>query len=555
MAAAVLAGPAFAGDWGLVANISSTLGANGNRLCLGEGTRKTDIGCPTYAPYIDPATGFVGIGTTSPTQPLDIKVSSGSQMRLEGDATAVTFRAFDAGAGDSSYLYISPLPSTVTGGAVVSFFRDTSTSAPVGLVVQKGNNSTTGNAYIAGNGDSYLAANNGNVGIGTSSPTTALEVNGTVSASNVYVTATTGTVSATYGYFKYISATNGLSGAMSESLALNDLTDVSASASAGTIMAGPSVPMSTDASRTTAFGAYAFGGATAVGYGNSAFGYRTLFSNAGGYYNSAIGGWAMYSNTTGIYNTAVGLEPLYYNTTGSYNTALGTLALFTNTTGQQNVGVGVAALEFNTTGNNNVALGSYAGRGVSGSTVISNSVLIGYAAGISLTTGGNNTLVGFRAGDRLSTGGNNTLLGLAAGDNLTTGSNNIILGYNVDAGSATGSYQLNIGNALYGNIGSGMGNANLIGINVSSPTTALEVAGTVSATRFVGDGSGLTGIAASGDRIVSGSVSAVAEVASGRVAVSGTLALLNSGNEPCDANKYYSLRVNPATGAVQICRP
>jgi hypothetical protein len=89
-----------------------------------------------------------------------------------------------------------------------------------------------------------------------------------------------------------------------------------------------------------------------------------------------------------------------------------------------------------------------------------------------------------------------------------------------------------------------------------SAVTPLEVSGTVSATHFIGDGSGLTGIAgAGGDRIVDGSVNAVAEQTSGTVRVSGTLALNNPGNEPCDAAHAWSLRINQATGYLQKCRP
>jgi hypothetical protein len=58
-----------------------------------------------------------------------------------------------------------------------------------------------------------------------------------------------------------------------------------------------------------------------------------------------------------------------------------------------------------------------------------------------------------------------------------------------------------------------------------------------------------------GDRIVSGTVSAVAEQTSGTVRVSGTLALVNTGNETCDAAHAYSLRINPTTKMVQMCRP
>jgi hypothetical protein len=59
------AASASAQDW-TPATISSTLGVNANRLCLGEGFRAPDIGCPTYAPYVT-SSGNVGIGTTNPT--------------------------------------------------------------------------------------------------------------------------------------------------------------------------------------------------------------------------------------------------------------------------------------------------------------------------------------------------------------------------------------------------------------------------------------------------------------------------------------------------------
>jgi hypothetical protein len=46
---ALVASVAVAQDWGNLATISTTMGVGGNRLCVGEASRR-DIGCPAYAP-------------------------------------------------------------------------------------------------------------------------------------------------------------------------------------------------------------------------------------------------------------------------------------------------------------------------------------------------------------------------------------------------------------------------------------------------------------------------------------------------------------------------
>lgn len=65
---------------------------------------------------------------------------------------------------------------------------------------------------------------------------------------------------------------------------------------------------------------------------------------------------------------------------------------------------------------------------------------------------------------------------------------------------------------------------------------------------------GATGNATT-DHIVSGSINAVADVSSGAVRISGTLALNNTGSEPCDAAHYYTFRANPVTQPLEMCRP
>lgn len=48
-----LTGTISADDWGAMATISTTMGVQEGRLCLGESSRG-DIGCPTYAPSVSP---------------------------------------------------------------------------------------------------------------------------------------------------------------------------------------------------------------------------------------------------------------------------------------------------------------------------------------------------------------------------------------------------------------------------------------------------------------------------------------------------------------------
>jgi endosialidase-like protein len=137
----------------------------------------------------------------------------------------------------------------------------------------------------------------------------------------------------------------------------------------------------------TSEGNSALASGAASSAGNTAIGFRALFSNTDGNNNTAIGNNALANNTIGTYNTANGFFALLSNTTGSDNTANGRQALFHNTTGNQNTANGIQALFSNTTGINNTANG--------------------YGALFSNTTGNNNIALGYLAGDALVMGDNN----------------------------------------------------------------------------------------------------------------------------------------------------
>ncbi|MCK1615016.1 MULTISPECIES: hypothetical protein [unclassified Bradyrhizobium] len=93
-----------------------------------------------------------------------------------------------------------------------------------------------------------------------------------------------------------------------------------------------------------------------------------------------------------------------------------------------------------------------------------------------------------------------------------------------------------------------------IGTTYSSATTwtpnaQLEVSGTISATSLLINGVSISGNGATGDRIVSGSINAIADVSTGAVRVSGTLALNNTGNEPLRCGPLVHVPRQPRNAA------
>ena len=105
---------------------------------------------------------------------------------------------------------------------------------------------------------------------------------------------------------------------------------------------------------------------------------------------------------------------------------------------------------------------------------------IGYQAGLKQTTGSYNTVVGYGAGTKLSSGSDNILLGNTAGIGITIGGNNIILGYGAGNQNSNFGSDIVIGqNAAGQNLNSIAGNNIIIGYgageSISSGTNSIFI--------------------------------------------------------------------------------
>ena len=198
----------------------------------------------------------------------------------------------------------------------------------------------------------------------------------------------------------------------------------------------------------------------------------------------AIGKSALSNNTSGGWNTAVGMYSLLNNTTGSNNVANGYGALFTNTSSSNNTANGYAASYNNTTGSNNTANGNMA---LFSNTTGANNTAIGKDALKANTTGSINTANGVEALYSNTTGLGNTANGNSALENNTTGSHNTAIGNGADVASNNLTNATAIGN------GAIVTASNTIQLG-SASVTLVQTSGTISATAFVGNGSGLTGV-------------------------------------------------------------
>ncbi|GEM_PF-1883527 len=373
-------------------------------------------------------TGFLGIGTTSPTSLLHVNSTSTSD-----DLTLGKFFSSVDQEGEDNNIMIGKALATGQ-AAVLGYIYSTTANNSGAYITVWGD--TPGNTGL-------FVRKGGNIGIGTTTPTAKLEIIG-----NIKIT------DGTQGIGKVLTSDpNGQASWQLANTAGWSLTGNTGTTDVNNFIGTTDIiPINFKVNNQKA-GRIDAAGPTFYGYqsGNS----NTSISSEG------YGFQALYNNTTSNYNTAVGHQSLYANNSGSMNTGLGYQALNHNTTGGANTGIGTQALLWNTIGIYNSALGMY--------------------ASCNNTTGNQNTAIGHRSLFYSTTGNFNTALGADAGRENVNGSGNVFIGFRAGF-HETGSNKLIIANdtgylpLIYGEFLTGQ-----IGIGTVTPSTKLDVNGVITA--------------------------------------------------------------------------
>ena len=335
-----------------------------------------------------------------------------------------------------------------------------------------------------------LIGKNANVSSNNLSNAIAIGYDATVNASNkiqlgnsnVTLVETSGTVSAS----AFVGDGSGLTGIISSSSTPTFLYGTE-----NILLDGTTSPNVGDMHRSVGLGYLTLNSVTS-GNKNVAIGARSMKDNTTGYMNVGIGWNSLTKNTTGGQNIAIGgSEALDANTTGSNNIAIGDRSMTYNVTGQSNVAIGSNSLLNNNSGNYNTMVGVEAGSNIrteSGNTGNDN-VGLGYRALQLNYSGDKNVAIGWDA-LRRTKGFGNVGLGYMAGWYNENGYNNTFIGKRAGIGSSNAT---NLSNATAIGHNAIVDASNKIRLGDTN-VTLVETSGTVSASAFVGDGSGLTGI-------------------------------------------------------------
>jgi hypothetical protein len=371
----------------------------------------------------------VGVATTAPGFPLDVAGIVNAQKDIQGlGDLRVDFKSLNKG----SYSPGIRFGSGNTGEGISSARGGTTNVYGIDIYTK----------YLP----RVSVTNGGNVGIGTATPASMLDVHGTGNFTGL-VTFASGQ---TFPGAAELTAANTFTGNQT----------VNGNLTATGVVTGSSFQIGNNlfayGSSLTRNALLGFAGNTTMtGNSNTASGSAALSHNTTGSFNTANGVGALYDNTTGHHNTGSGFMALYFNSTGYYNTAIGLAALWGNSTGSANTAIGLEALYTNGTGFDNTS--------------------VGYAALSANTIGSDNTAVGFLAGQPLDsssvTANYNTFLGSGAVGSTGTLTNATAIGAKAEVAAS---------NALVLGSINGLNHATAdtyVGIGTTAPSAKLSVSG------------------------------------------------------------------------------
>src|SRR3990167_2827663 len=306
--------------------------------------------------FYNKTTGNVGIGTTAPATHLHVSSASTDATGVEVQNTSTSGRQYMLlSSGSANAVGVGKFPIYDADDGSVRMTVDSSgkvgigtTTPSVKLVIQGDTDGylelnrigTYARSYMIGpwfddfgifdrtanDTPRLIITDAGNVGIGTTTPSTTLHVIGTVTATyfsgngsgltGITSSSSTNSVnSASIADGAIIGAdlasdiSISTTGTMSVASG-NFVVDSSGSMTASSISSTGTITISGNKFKTNAYSdtntflGVGAGGTTTRGISNTAYGYRALYSNIEGFGNVANGYRALYSNTSGIYNTA-----------------------------------------------------------------------------------------------------------------------------------------------------------------------------------------------------------------------------------------------------------
>jgi Repeat of unknown function (DUF5907) len=373
--------------------------------------------------------GNVGIGTTSPTQLLEVAGNNNPTAMVKTTGTSLAAIYVGDGSNNSGLQYY-PAGNCCwpTGTTALT------TGSSAGNLVFHTLNPIQ---FYINNQERARFSVTGDLGLGTSTPSEKLDVTGNIKFSGALMPnnsagtvgqVLTSTGAGTAPVWATPSAGGTAGWALTGNAGTNAATNfIGTTDNVNLVFRRNNIKSGFISADNTALGVNSLA-ANTTGSRNVSIGQNALAVNTTGGYNVAIGGVTLNANTTGYNNVAVGDGALVTNTSGHTNVAVGPYSLLLNTTGISNTASGTQALSSNTTGNYNVATGRGA---LQFSTTGSNNVASGLQSMYSSSTGDNNVAYGAYSLHSNSTGSSNTAIGYGTGEGITTGSNNTIIGANV----------------------------------------------------------------------------------------------------------------------------